>query len=72
MNYVVDRFEGEIVVLNNMNTGENIEIDTKLLPKGVKEGDIIYKSKDKLEINNSLTQSRKTKIKNKMDRLFKK
>ena len=39
--YGVDRFEGDICVLIDMDGGVS-EVEKSLLPEGVKEGDVIY------------------------------
>ena len=45
MKYIVDRIEDNIVVLENQDTKEIINIDISLLPKKIKEGNIlIYKN----------------------------
>ena len=45
MKYIVDRIEDNIVVLENQDTKEIINIDMSLLPKKIKEGNIlIYKN----------------------------
>ena len=45
MKYIVDRIEDNIVVLENQDTKEIINIDISLLPRRIKEGNIlIYKN----------------------------
>ena len=65
MKYIVDRIEDNIVVLENQDTKEIINIDMSLLPKKIKEGNIlIYK-------NNSYYIDKEAEIKRKKEILEK-
>lgn len=65
MKYIVDRIEDNIVVLENQDTKEIINIDISILPKKIKEGNIlIYK-------NNSYYIDKEAEIKRKKEILEK-
>ena len=72
MRYVVDRVEGKIAVCNDLLSGENIDIDKLMLPKEVKEGDVIVEDKGKLVIDKTLTLERYKNINERMNKLFNK
>lgn len=72
MNYVIDRFEGNIAICNSILTGENIELSKYLLPKGVKEGDVIIEEDNKFSVDKKLTEERHNNITERMNKLFRK
>lgn len=41
MKYSIDRIEGNIAILEDINTKEKIELDISLLPNNIKEGNIL-------------------------------
>ena len=61
---IIDRFEGEHVVLEIDTDHVNIPISN--LPKGAKEGDVL-----RFIIDSNETQNRKQRVEDKMNRLFK-
>ena len=67
----VDRFEGNIAVLENRESNEMINIRKEYLPSNIKEGDILKKVNGKYFINKNLTEETSKRIKNKMDNLWK-
>lgn len=65
MKFIIDRFEGEFVVVELENRDMmNIPID--IIPKFAKEGDVL-----KIIIDEDETFSRKKRIEEKFKRLFK-
>ena len=70
MKYSVDRIEDEIVIIEDMESGEKKEINISLLPEEVKEGDIIIKE-EKYVIDKEETAATKEKIKNRFNSLIK-
>ncbi len=65
MKYTIDRIEGDYAVVElEDRTTANVSISA--LPHGAKVGDVIVVSIDKAE-----TESRKARIEDKMERLFK-
>ncbi len=68
--FSVDRFEGDIAVLENRKTGKIEEIEKNKLPNGIKEGDILQKIKGKYNIDKVKTQEVKNNIKDKMNKIW--
>ena len=68
--YTIDRFEGEIAILENRKTKEFIEIDKNKLPNNIKEGMILQKVNDNFIINNTLNEEISKRIENKMNNLW--
>ena len=68
--YVLDRFEGNIAILENRESKELIEIEKDSLPTDIKEGDILNKINDKFIKNLEQTEEISERIKNKMDDLW--
>ena len=69
--YSIDRFEENIAILENRKDGKKIEINKEKLPENVHEGDIIKKINGKYILDNQKTLDEKTRIKNRMDNLWK-
>lgn len=72
MKYVVDRFEGNIAVCNNMIEGEFIDIKKNSLPKEVKEGDVLVKQEMGFIVDKELTEKRRSSIEKRMSKLLRK
>ena len=68
--FTVERFEEDIVVLENRKTQEMMNLDKKDLPKKIKEGDIIKKINGKFFMDSLETKEIANIIKNKMDELW--
>ena len=68
--FVIDRFEGNIAVLENRNTKEIIEVNTKELPGNLKEGEYLDRVNGKFIKNEEKNQEISERIKNKMDNLW--
>lgn len=69
--YTIDRFEGDIAVLENRENGEILNIDRKKLPSDAKEMDILKYADGKFEIDKEETKNVKQRIEGKADRLWK-
>lgn len=69
--YIIDRFEEDKAVLEHEN-GESLVIDRALLPKNAREGDISLFDGEKYVIDKDATAARKAKMREKMEKLFKK
>lgn len=67
---VVDRFEGNIAVCENRQTGEIINIEKSELPGNVKEGDILIKSNNQYTIDYEEKNKIEERINNKVQSLF--
>ena len=68
--FVIDRFEGNIAVLENRKTKEKIEIEKNELPDNIKEGEYLDRVNGKFIKNEEKNQEISERIKNKMDNLW--
>lgn len=66
--YAVERVEGNIVILENIKSGETKKVDKKELP-AVKEGNIVVYDGKEYKLDKKLEESRKAELKEKMERL---
>ena len=71
MNYAVDQIVEDIVILENITTGEKIEVNKNLLPREIKEGSIITVEDNQYILNKNEEESRKQKLQEKLERLKK-
>ena len=69
MKFVVDRIENDIAVLENMKNKEIINVSLKLLPKNLKEGDVLKFNNNKYFLDNNEKQVRLDRIREKMKML---
>lgn len=70
--YTLDRFEGEIAVLENRETKEIINVKRNLVQNFAKEGDILELVEGKYVVNIEKTNQRRQYIINLMEKLKKK
>ena len=68
--FTVDRFEGNVAVLENRETQEMINLKIQELPEGLKTGDIIKKINGKFYIDRVETEKIEKRIENKMKDLW--
>ena len=68
--FTVDRFEGNIAVLENRDTGEMFNVNKDELPQEVKEGTILKLNNDKYEIDLEEQIKVENRIKDKMNKLW--
>ena len=68
--YTIDRFEGNICVLENRKTKEFININKDELPEGLKEGDYLEKINGKYIKNEFKNQEIQKRIEEKMNNLW--
>lgn len=68
--FSIDRFEGEIAVLENRKTGSITNIERNKLPENIKEGDILKKINGKYSLDAEKTVEESNRIKNKMKDLW--
>lgn len=71
MKYAVDRFEEDIVILENMVNGEIIEAEKNELPEGVHEGSILVYNTDHFELDIDTEKERRESLRERMERLKK-
>jgi len=69
MHWIIDRFEENIVILENSETLEMKEYPKTKLPKDVKEGDVLTESGGKFHIDQSETKKRAASIRERLNRL---
>lgn len=69
--FTIDRFEGNIAVLENRDTGEVFNINKNELPQEAKEGTILKLNNNKYEIDLEEQKIVEDRIKNKMNKLWK-
>ena len=68
--YSIDRFEGEIAVLEKRKTKEMKKVHTNQLPNNMKEGNIIEEINGKYIYNEEKTQSELSRITEKNKKLW--
>ena len=66
----VDRFEGDMAVLEDRKSNKMINVKRKDLPSDIKEGDILKIINGKYFIDKDFTQEISERIKKKMDDLW--
>jgi hypothetical protein len=69
MKYAVDRIEEDIVVLENIKTGEILEVSISNLPKGIHEGSILVKDNDEFLIDLDTEKERRESLRERLERL---
>ena len=69
MKYAVDRIEGNIIVLENINTKEIKEINKKSISFKVNDGDILVLKNNKYYKDDKSKEERLKIIKEKLDKL---
>lgn len=68
--YTIERFEENIVVLENRKNQKMINVGRDKIPEGVKEGDIVRVINGKILKDEKKTEEVSKRIKNKMDDLW--
>lgn len=69
MKYAVDRIENNMAVLENIETGEIMEVKLKKLPKGVLEKDIVDFVDGKYCLNQQAKDKRIADLRARLERL---
>lgn len=69
MKYAVDRIEEDIVILENIKTGEILEVSIANLPKGIHEGSILVKNGDDFLIDLDTEKERRESLRERLERL---
>ena len=68
MNYIIDRIENGIAVLESQD--EMLEVPKSMLPKEAKEGHVLFKDGESYVIDWDLTNKRRSDIKNRLEKLL--
>ena len=71
MKYAVDRIIEDIVVLENIETGELVEIKKHELPNEVHEGSILVKKDDVYILDENTEKERRESLRERLERLKK-
>lgn len=69
MKYAVDKIDEDIVVLENISTGEIITKRRNELPDGVCESNIVVFCDNKFILNNNEEKERKESLRERLERL---
>lgn len=72
MKYCVDRIEGEVAILENLTTKDQVEVGIELLPENVKETNILNLIDGIYTLDLIEEEQRRVNIQSKFDRLKKK
>lgn len=69
MKYAIDQIIDNIAILENIKTKEKLEVDTKLLPKNVKEKNVLVEKNGKYFKDKKEEEARLKRIEEKLKRL---
>lgn len=69
MKYIIDRFEGKTAICEDEGK-QMVEIPKYKLPLEAKEGDCLVEQDGFIKMDEKTTQERKSKMKERMSRLF--
>ena len=69
MKYAVDKIEDDLVVCEELTTGEKITLNKNEIKVDVHEGTIIIKSDSSYEVNNQEEENRRKLLQEKLNRL---
>lgn len=69
MKYSIDKIVDGIVTLENIETGELVEVSFCELPEGVNDGNVLIKEGNCYIINKQLEKDRKNSLRERMERL---
>lgn len=71
MKYAIDRIENNIVVLENIETGEITDVNKDILPSSIQEGNILIYYENKYYLDKEYEKLRRNMILEKFNRLKK-
>lgn len=69
MKYVIDRIEDNIVVCQNLETKEMVEIEKKLLPQNIKDGNVLLFENNEYKLDLDEEEIRRQRIRERFNRL---
>ncbi|MBQ3511493.1 MAG: DUF3006 domain-containing protein [Bacilli bacterium] len=69
MKYAVDRIEDDIVVLENITSGDIINENIKKLPNNIKEGTILIKKDNGYSLDLNTEKERRDDFRSRLERL---
>jgi hypothetical protein len=70
LKFIIDRFEAEQAICQDMYSGEIFALKKNLLPSEAKEGDLLSAKQKGYHIEQQETKIRKQKLEERMKRLF--
>ncbi|MCL2360180.1 MAG: DUF3006 domain-containing protein [Defluviitaleaceae bacterium] len=70
MEYIIDRIEDGIAVIESKTTGEIIELPKKALPRGAREGQMLIKEGDSFIIDKAGTEKRRAEMRARLDKIL--
>ncbi|NNJ31305.1 DUF3006 domain-containing protein [Lacrimispora defluvii] len=70
MQYIIDRIEQEIAICEE-ESGAMVKLPLKELPKGSREGDVLFKINGVFQFDGEETNRRRQKMREKLNRLIK-
>lgn len=68
--FSIDRFEEDMVILENRENGNRINVERNKLPSNLKEGDILKCINGKYSLDKERTQEETNRLRNKMNDLW--
>lgn len=69
MKWAIDRIIDNIVIIENIETGELKEVNIKILPFSIQEGTILIYKNNKYELNKTFEDKRRQMIEERFKRL---
>lgn len=69
MKYVIDRIEDNIVICQNLETKEMVEIEKKLLPQNIKDGNVLLFENNEYKLDLDEEEIRRQRIRERFNRL---
>ena len=69
MKYVIDRIEDNIVVCQNLETKEMVEIEKKLLPQNIRDGNVLLFENNEYKLDLAEEEIRRQRIRERFNRL---
>ena len=69
MKFAVDKILDGIVTLENIETGEIVEVCVDFLPHNISEGSILVKEEGYYIVNKQIEEDRKKSLRERMERL---
>ena len=69
MRYSVDQINDDVCVLEEINTGNIVQVNIESLPKGVSEGNIVVLKQDVYELDIEDESKRRLSLRERMNKL---
>lgn len=69
MKWIVDRIEGNIVILENERTKEKLEIEQEKLPDSIHDGSVLLQSDQQFILDLNSEEEKRKKIEEKFQKL---